>query len=251
MRKTIGSAALMCAPMYVAACGSTATSASAPDAAHDDAGAPDAGWIAVDGGFETDAGVIRADRFVTKVVSFTPGDCAGFGIPNLPGVVMGPPVGGGDDQGSTDVVSLGNAGEIVVSFEPNAIVDGPGVDLLVFENPFNVGGDPNKPYAEPGEVSVSDDGVTWTTFPCTATSYPYGACAGWHPVYSNPTNGISPVDPKVAGGDAFDLADIGVSRARYVRVRDKSHETCPSAPPRPTTNGFDLDAMAIVNAEKP
>lgn len=215
-----------------------------------DASSADGGWTVVDGGFETDGAVLRADRFVTKVVSFTPGDCAGFGIPSMPGIVMGPPVGGGDDQGSTDVVSLGNGGEIVVSFEPNAIVDGPGVDLLVFENPFLIGGDPTKVFAEPGEVSVSDDGVTWATFPCTATMYPYGACAGWHPVYSNPSNGISPVDPRVAGGDGFDLADVGVKRARFVRVRDKTHEAC-SGGGRVNTNGFDLDAMAIVNADKP
>ena len=217
----------------------------------DAASAVDAAWPLVDGGFAVgDAGVIRADRFITKVVSFTPGECAGFGIPSMPGVVIGPPVGGGDDHGSTDVVSLGNAGEIIVSFEPNAIVDGPGVDLLVFENAFDIAGDPTHPYAEPGEVSVSDDGVSWKTFPCTATAYPYGACAGWHPVYSNATNGISPVDPSVAGGDPFDLADVGLARAKFVRVRDKANETCGTPPNRSTSNGFDLDAMAIVHAEK-
>lgn len=210
----------------------------------------DAGWSLVDGGFATDAGVIRADRFVTKVISFTPGDCAGFGIPNMPGVVMGPPVGGGEQQGSLDVVSLGNGGEIVVSFEPNAIVDGPGVDLLVFENAFYPGGDATHVFAEPGEVSVSDDGVTWVTFPCTATTYPYGACAGWHAVYSNPMNGISPVDPAHAGGDGFDLADVGIARARFVRIRDKTHEVCMGTS-RLTSNGFDLDALAIVNAAMP
>ena len=209
----------------------------------------DAGWSLVDGGFATDAGVIRADRFVTKVISFTPGDCAGFGIPNMPGVVMGPPVGGGEQQGSLDVVSLGNGGEIVVSFEPNAIVDGPGVDFIVFENPFYIAGDPRRPNAELGEVSVSEDGVTWQTFPCTATSYPYGSCAGWHVVNSNPTNGISPVDPSVAGGDPFDLADLGLKHARFVRIKDKAHEACTS--PNVTTNGFDLDAIAIVHAEVP
>jgi hypothetical protein len=245
-------------------CGSS--SSEGPNVAANDAGAADAAadglwlggdadvivdaaWPVVDGGFALgDAGVLRADRFITKVVSFTPGECAGFGIPSMPGVVMGPPVGGGDDHGGTDVVSLGNAGEIVVSFEPNAIVDGPGVDLLVFENAF-LYGNPPRPYAEPGEVSVSDDGVTWKTFACTATAYPYGACAGWHPVYSDPTNGISPVDPSVAGGDAFDLADVGLARARFVRVRDMAHETCGAPPNRGTSNGFDLDAMALVHAE--
>jgi hypothetical protein len=194
-----------------------------------------------------DEGGLAADRFVTGVVSFTPGPCAGFGASRMPGVVEGPPEGGGALQGSLDVVSLGVGGEIVLSFAPNAIVDGPGVDFIVFENPFDIGGDPQKPTAEPGEVSVSDDGVTWATFPCTATSYPYGSCAGWHVVYSAKGNGISPVDPATAGGDPFDLADLGVTQARFVRIRDRSNEVCPDAGATMSA-GFDLDAVSIVNA---
>jgi hypothetical protein len=203
------------------------------------------------GGGGGEAAASTPSRFVTHVISFTPGPCAGFGEKEMPQIVYGPPVGGGADAGSMDVVSLGNAGEIVVSFAPNAIVDGPGVDFIVFENPFFIGGDPTDPYAEPGEVSVSEDGVHWATFPCTATSYPYGECAGWHPVYANPDNGISPFDPATAGGDPYDLADVGIERAVMVRVRDKTHEGCDLAAPASVTNGFDLDAMAIVNAALP
>ena len=206
----------------------------------------------VDGGYATlDGAVLPASRFVTKVVSFTPGACAGFGASRMPDVVFGPPVGGSDTEGGLDVVSLGIGGEIVVSFEPNAVVDGPGADFLVFENAFYAAGNPNDIFADPGEVSGSDDGVTWTTFPCTATAAPYGACAGWHPVYSSPTNGISPFDPKAAGCDPYDLADVGVARARFVRIRDKSTQSCPTTTPRPSTDGFDLDALAIVNAAQP
>ena len=181
----------------------------------------------------------------------------------MPGIVEGPPVGGGADLGSTDVVSLGSGGTIVLSFAPNAIVDGPGPDFIVFENPFDIGGSTTNVYAEPGEVSVSDDGTTWTTFPCTpvvdpgasdgtGTAPPYGSCAGWHPVFSSPANGVSPLDPAVAGGDAFDLADVGVSHARYVRIVNRTDESCPEAgADKSTTNGFDLDAIAIVNAEQP
>jgi hypothetical protein len=207
-------------------------------------------------------GALPADRFVTGVVSFEPGPCAGFGAGSMPQVVEGPPVGGGTDHGSTDVVSLGNGGTIVVSFGPNAIVDGPGPDFIVFENPFWVASDSNDIYAEPGEVSVSDDGVTWQVFPCTPTvdpnsphatgvAPPYGSCAGWHVVYSNPINGISPVDPSVSGGDAFDLADLGVKHARYVRIVDKTLESCPDDGGGANDNGFDLDAVSIVNPELP
>jgi hypothetical protein len=259
----------------VAGCGSAGSPSAAPpdpDAGivfvpDDDAGdVPDAFYVAdvpdaqpamlVDGAYIlADGAPVPASRFVTKVVSFTPGDCAGFGIPSMPGIVMGPPVGGGAQTGSTDVVSLGNGGTIVVSFEPNAIVDGPGVDLIVFENPFDYGN--GHIYGEPGEVSVSDDGITWKTFPCAATnatcetSMGCPQCGGWHVVYSTPENGISPLDPAVAGGDPYDLADLGVTHARYVRVVDKSAEACAPPPNGATTNGFDLDAMAIVNAALP
>jgi hypothetical protein len=259
-----------------AGCGSSVADATADagDAAGDSAPPVDAGsalplgdaWVpddqppldaskpAADGGgyAQCDGGVLAADRFATRVVSFTPGDCAGFGVAQMPAIVLGPPVGAGDGQGGLDVVSLGSGGTIVLSFEPNAIIDGPGVDFIVFENAFFAAGNPDRPSAEVGEVSVSDDGVTWTVFPCTSTKAPFGTCAGWHPVYSSPRNCISPVDPAVAGGDAFDLAAVGVTHARYVRVIDRSMETCPTDPSQKlTSNGFDLDAVSIVNAEHP
>jgi hypothetical protein len=207
-----------------------------------------------EGGFVVlDGGVIPRDRFITKVVSFHLGPCSGYGLDEMPEIVEGPPLGGGALTGSTSVLSLGNGGEIIASFEPNAIVDGEGVDFIVFENPFEIGGDPDHIYAEPGEVSVSEDGVSWTSYPCTQTTNdpPYGQCAGVHPVYSNPDNGISPIDPKRAGGDPYDLADIGVKRAKYVRIIDKVIEPCPESGPRLNTNGFDLDAISIVNAALP
>jgi hypothetical protein len=201
-----------------------------------------------------DAGApLRTSRFVTKVVSYTAGSCAGYGQAAMPEIVEGPPVGGGTVEGSTDVVSLGGGGELIVSFEPNAIVDGPGVDFIVFENPFWINGNPDDLYDEPGEVSVSEDGVNWVAFPCTTPQSappPYGECGGWHVVYSNPDNGIDPLDPKVAGGDPFDLARIGVTRAQFVRIVDKTQESCtPSGDTK--KNGFDLDAIGIVNAEMP
>ncbi|CAN5351185.1 hypothetical protein BH09MYX1_BH09MYX1_61940 [soil metagenome] len=205
----------------------------------------------VDGSYSLpDAGTIRADRFVTDVVDFSPGDCAGFGLNRMPTVVQGPPVGFGDGQGSTDVLSLGKGGSIVLGFGTNAIVDATGIDFVVFENAFVYGGD--QIYADPAEVSVSDDGKTWSTFPCTATSAPYGSCAGWHPAYSSPENGISPIDYPACGGDGFDLADLGVARARFVRIRDVGATDCPTNPKdKTTTVGFDLDAIAIVHAEIP
>jgi len=82
----------------------------------------------------------------------------------------------------------------------------------------------------------------------------HGACAGWHPVLSSPANGIDPADPTAAGGDAFDLHDLadgGITHVKYVRIVDKTSESCPASGPGPTKNGFDLDAVVIVNAETP
>ncbi len=180
-------------------------------------------------------------RFVTDVPTACFGEGEAFGHDTFPKSALGPPEGGGCCKGSLDVVSLGHGGSITLAFTGNAIVDGPGVDFLVFENVFDIGGDPEHPYAELGTVEVSVDGATWTAFPCTAKAYPYGSCAGWHPVFAGEKEGVDPLDPAVAGGDPFDLADIGVKEARFVRITDRA-----DAP-----GTFDLDGVAIVNAACP
>ncbi len=183
-------------------------------------------------------------RYASRVVSFTPGDGATFGADRMPGVVLGPPVGGGDFRGGTDVVSLGAGGEVVIGFDVD-IVDGPGDDFTVFENPFAVPGTSDQYWEELGEVSVSLDGVTWTTFACDpAGARPHTGCAGWSVVYaSRDASGTCATDPRVSGGDPFDLARVGVTRARFVRVRDL--RTQGLAPP---STGFDLDAIAVLHA---
>ena len=175
--------------------------------------------------------------FADRVVSFTPGPGAGFGQSSLPQIVLGPPHGSGSGAGSFDVLSLGNGGEIILAFDHALLVDGPGVDLLVFENPFTG-------FVETGRVAVSDDALTWHEWPCAERDADagYPGCAGVHPVYSSPENGISPPDPSVAGGDGFDLSTLGLTSARYVRIRDTGANRY--APP---SGGFDLDAIAIVH----
>lgn len=178
--------------------------------------------------------------FATRVVSFEPGAGAGFGQEDMPDIVLGPPHGAGDAQGSLDVVSLGTGGEIVLELG-RAATDGPGPDLVVFENAFVVG---TITFAEPGIVAVSDDGESWATFPCDPEASPdYPGCAGVSPVYADPDeNDIDPTDPAAAGGDAFDLADVGLERARFVRIRDAGGETGLGG----ESEGFDLDALAVL-----
>lgn len=179
--------------------------------------------------------------FVDAVDSYLPGTGAGFGQDKFPEVVYGPPEAPGNGGGSLDVLSLGQEGSIVVTFRGVDVIDGPGADLLVFENPF-VG------WAETGVVGVSMDGQTWTEWSCDAENETegYPGCAGVALVYANSTNGVDATDPEAAGGDRFDLGDIGVSQARYVRVRDSGANSYDGV-----SGGFDLDAIAVVNGMQP
>lgn len=226
-----------------------------------------AGWKSLVRSFEA-----VGDPYVDDVVSYSVGTDGGFRESLLPGVVTGPPDGQGLFEGSLDVFSLGLGGEIVVRFDDNVIVDGAGVDFTVFENSFleRSGLVTLPPFTEPGRVSVSQDGITWFAFPVCQLSLadsPYHpGCAGVYPVLSNqdpafphasvPTT-TPPIEdlvgqnvltlpvPEGAGGDSFDLADVGIGWARYVRIEAAGFVDGPAAAP---TAGFDLDAVAAVRS---
>lgn len=180
------------------------------------------------------------DPYADAYVHYSPGAGGGFGSDLLPSIVLGPPQGGGLSSGSVDVLSLGVAGEITLVFEGCFPVDQEGPDLVVFENPFSYG---TGVYVEPGQVSVSQDGQTWVSFPCDA-SPPYSGCAGLEPVYASESAGISALDPAVSGGDLFDLALVGMTSVQQVRIRDLGM----GAAVEPTA-GFDLDAIAALHCE--
>lgn len=188
-----------------------------------------------------------ADPFADEVISFAPGSGAGFGADQLPGIVLGPPRGGGENEGSLDVVSLGNGGSIVLAFRGGGLCDGPGPDFTVFENAFRVAGG-DAIFTEVGIVAVSADGEHFVEFPYDVSTF--AGLAGRTPVYSNPENGIDPLDPAVSGGDSFDLADVGLSTAVYVRITDGG-DAIPdlgNRVPPGDSGGFDLDAVASLQA---
>lgn len=180
--------------------------------------------------------------FASAVKKFEFGSGSDFGQATFPDPVLGPPRGGGCCAGSLHVTSLGDGGFVVLEFENTSIVDAPGADFIVFENAFRPSGAAEADiFAELGEVSVSQDGETWFDYPCTAESYPYGNCAGWRPVLLNgEKEPIQSLQVDSAGGDAFDLAQVGLDWARYVKVTDRT-----------AANGglgtFDLDAVGIVS----
>jgi hypothetical protein len=213
------------------------------------------------------ATIAGAEPFADRVVTYAIGTGGGSGEAGLPGVVLGAPHGGGAFHGSTDTFSLGLGGSITLAFDDNVLVDGPGPDLLVFENAFlPTGLTTLPPFAEPAVVEVSGDGIDWHAFPCALTSAPYYAgCAGVYPVFADADDPTAPsplvpsttpiadligvpvadfVPPAGAGGDAFDLADVGLLAARFVRITASPT----TAPGLAGLSGFDLDALAAVHS---
>jgi hypothetical protein len=220
---------------------------------------------------------LSADPFADAVTEFSPGPGAGFGDSFFPDNVLGPPEGGptvNDPQEFPQhLLSLGNGGSITLAFIDNAITDGPGVDFLTFENVLIEMGS-GLPFIEAAIVEVSEDGVAWMQFPTDyvppamsgdpVTAESYVGFAGVQPTLSNSMNGIDPTNPAVAGGDGFDLADVGLSVARFVRITDtgvpgtaSEHLDGDGDPINDPGNiilggiaaGFDLDAVAAVNSE--
>jgi hypothetical protein len=195
-----------------------------------------------------------------------------FGADRLPGIVLGPPGPSSPSTGSTTVASLGGGGTVTVTFADIVIEDRPGPDFIVFENAFFLGAPPVEEtadyfiFAEPAVVEVSDDGVTWVAFPHDAAALAatvgslvsrdlfadLGGLAGVTPTFTG--NWILPDDRTIwdssgtggvsgAGGDAFDLAQVGLSQARYVRLTDARSFNGAAG----TGEGFDLDALVVLN----
>lgn len=181
-------------------------------------------------------GAPAGEPFVEEVVEVSLGHNAGFGEE---ADVLGPPEGSGELAGSLNALSLGQGGVITVRLGTPA-VDGEGPDLIVFENAFRFSGGIFK---EPGQVSVSADGESWVSFSCADDDEELTGCAGLEPVFAHPDNDLDPRDPEEAGGDAFDLADVGVSDALFIRIEDVSIRPASEL----NNAGFDLDAVAAVH----
>jgi hypothetical protein len=215
------------------------------------------------------------DCFPDRVALYAPGPVSSPPPFNSwqPGIVLGPPGNATPTTGTLTVMSLGRGGSVVVEFTDNAVVDGPGPDFIVFENPFfctappATASDPWSSFAEPGRVEASDDGVTFHPFPfdAAALSQVTSICsdraliaalhgmAGLTPSFTG--DWTVPDDPAVFdpaapggvsghGGDAFDLATVGLTRARFVRITDPNLGIAPPG----SSEGFDLDAVIALHA---
>lgn len=211
------------------------------------------------------------------VHSFDPGTGAGFGEEHFPANVLSGPDGGENpptvpQDSPTQLFALGEGGSIVLDFGDEPITDGPGADFIVFENVFvNLAN--GAPFVEAAIISVGNDPDDLAEFPFRfeppvgwESGDPYAVpfaegdyigLAGTRPTLVTSTNGIDPADPALAGGNAFDLADVGVASARYVRIADPGRPGSSGA--RTGTNGlaifdqelpgngFDLDTVVAIH----
>lgn len=143
----------------------------------------------------------------------------------------------------SEVCSLGMGGEITVGFKDFIISDGDGPDFTIFENVF-IMSMLNKKFVEPAQVSVSQDGINFTAFPFDSLTL--HGCAGTEPTHGDK----SPFDPTVSGGNSFDLKTVGLTWAKYIRIKDVSQFVLAN-PHHPFYNasisGFDLDAVTGIN----
>ena len=209
-------------------------------------------------------------RFATQVVQFNQGSGSGVFVPAN---ALGHPRGGGLFMGSTHVLSLGDGGSVTLGFAV-VISDGPGVDFLVFENPFLVGD--LRSYGEPFFVEVSSDGIQFARFPTSYAGpqvqpgpfdpFPIGTYAGFggaHPVSANDLTspGIDPFDPCTAGGEAFDLAALrshplvrsgavvlsAINYVRLVDVRSGIDQDTNGRTVYAVAGSADIDAVAVIH----
>ncbi len=146
--------------------------------------------------------------------------------------------GAGSTMGSFDVLSLDNtlSGHPSATFRWGAqrVLNGPGVDFVVFENGFEVFGTAGNPqhFMDPMVVELSVDGQTWVTFPHDYTHTPetsysrnpnhWIGFAGTQPVRLNrDTHPVDPFDPAAAGGDGFDLEQLPTDSPEAREIRSK------------------------------
>jgi hypothetical protein len=178
--------------------------------------------------------ISTADPWADDSPGISYGEGAGFGQEFYPENILGPP----DPDATTtfpscsesELLTLGKYGWVVLEFVDNIVLDGAGPDFSVFENVFQFG---SSYFRECAFVEVSQDGISWVMFPWDSQTLE-GLAGVW------PTTGDDPTNPDVSGGDQFDLADIGLSWIKYVRLTDCGDDVQDGGL-------FDLDAVVAVN----
>jgi hypothetical protein len=176
--------------------------------------------------------------------------------------------GGGETSGSADVFSLGYEDDdntLIIGWNDFVATNGPGTDLVVFENAFVIG-DGLMRFMDQAIVSVSLDGELWVEFPHDYSAEDeleysqnpddWVGFAGVEPVlYHVDNNAVDPFDAEAAGGDHFDLDDLPIGDGdairelgfRFVRIVTAASQVNPDTgslfPHEPVSNGTDVDGV--------
>lgn len=172
----------------------------------------------------------------------------------------------GRTGGSHDVYSLiGDDDALILGWSGRRFHDGPGPDLVIFENPFPY---PGGIFMDLTVVEVSSDGERWVAFehgslgedPSVYVPDPalWPGFAGRAPVHLHVED--HPVHPfdALAGGDLFDLADLPQAHAETAAIAERGAAFVRLTPagahvdPRtqapyvrdPVSNGPDIDGAA-------
>lgn len=159
---------------------------------------------------------------------------------------------------TTDVVSLGDSGIAIVTFD-SPIMNGPGADFAVFENGLS------NTFLELGHVEVSSDGINYVRFPShseTQTDTQIGGFGMVEPTYLHNLAGKY----KVGFGTPFDLDELkdvsglDVSAITHVKIidvvgsiseygtQDSHGNKINDLYPTPfASGGFDLNGVGVIH----
>lgn len=220
------------------------------------------------------AGVQAQSVHATSVVGSDTRNNAGGGV-FQPLNALGAPLGGGTFMGSLAVHSLGIGGTLTLGFA-QPLRNGPGVDFLVAENPFE-STTFGATFAEFCFVEVSSNGTDFARMPArwfgpdvepgTFAVIPVGSAenlAGQVPVLAGSAQaaGADPQDVCEAGGDAFDLQDLAghpevtagrvnlgaITQLRLVDARSGIDRDAAGRLVRDTGSGSaDIDAVTVIH----
>lgn len=196
--------------------------------------------------------------------------------------------GGGEFSGSLDVYAMnltGTGASAVLSWGGKSVLNGSGIDFIVYENPFKLSDTSDRYAMDPMVVEVSLDNSVYCGFPLTYDSTSstlnkissWGGFAGLRPVIYNMGSKTFSLEELFTstgngflkgGGDGFDLDQVTASGTCTTTVRDQIKTsgfkfiklTSASAVTNPATgnpytyphafdNGGDIDGVVARNVQ--
>jgi hypothetical protein len=163
---------------------------------------------------------------------------------------------------SSDVVSLGDGGSIILAFE-NPIKNGEGPDFAVFENSFD------ETFLELAHIEVSTDGIRFVRIPSISLTQTLTQTGSFESTDATKINNLAG-KYRQGFGTPFDLNDIidstgiNLDSINYVKVIDvvgsinsnlgskdsQGHFINDPYPTAFSSGGFDLDGIGVINENK-